>query len=475
MIPERPILPGCYPDPSVCRVGDDYYLVTSTFEYFPGLPVFHSTDLESWTQVGHAVDRLDQLDLSTVASSGGLYAPTIRHHAGTFYLTCTLVGGDGPTGNFVMTATDAAGPWSGPTWLEGDGFDPSLFFDDDRAWFVGTRPCAKPEWHDQAEVWLREFDPEALALVGEETALWTGAVRGAVWAEGPHLYRVGDWYYLLASEGGTEEHHAVSVARSRSVEGPYEGSRSNPVFTHRALGFGHPITGVGHPDLVDGPDGRWWAFLLASRPLGDYRALLGRETFAVAVDWEDDWPVFAPGVGQLAEVDGLRRLAGTVTISDPWTQVRTGRSAGFTEADTVTVRPGPGLGDGGTPAFLGRRQQHHRFTFGADLPEGAGIALRQSEAAHVLFSSAGLVTVRDAASVRVADVGPATRLEVRADGLDYAFFADDRHIATVDCSFLSTRSAYAAGAPSFLGVWIGIFSESAEDITATTVRYAARD
>ena len=388
MIPERPILAGTYPDPSICRVGDDFFLVTSTFEYFPGIPVFRSTDLENWTQLGHVVDRHDQLDLSSVPSSGGLYAPTIRHHDGRFFLTCTLVGGSGRTGNFVMTATDAAGPWSDPYWLEGDGFDPSLFFDDDRAWFVGTRLRAHPEWHDQAEVWLREFDPVAMALVGEEHVLWTGAVRGAVWAEGPHIYRRGDWYYLLASEGGTEEHHAVSVARSRSVTGPYEGSRANPVFTHRTLGPGHPVTGVGHPDLVEGPDGGWWAFLLASRPVGAGHAILGRETFAVAVDWDDGWPVFAPGVGQLARVEGLRRLDGSVTIDEPWTQVRSGRAAGITKGDTVTIHPGPGLSEVATPAFLGVRQRDHAFRFSAIVPALAGIALRQSESAHVRFSSA---------------------------------------------------------------------------------------
>lgn len=471
MIPDRPILAGTYPDPSVCRVGDDFYLVTSTFEYFPGIPVFHSTDLESWTQVGHVVDRLDQLDLSTVASSGGLYAPTIRHHAGTFYLTCTLVGGDGPTGNFVMTATDAAGPWSAAIWIEGEGFDPSLFFDDDRAWFVGTRLRAEPEWHDQAEVWLREFDPVAMALVGEESVLWTGAVRGAVWAEGPHIYRRGGWYYLLASEGGTEEHHAVSVARSRSIDGPYEGSRANPVFTHRTLGAGHPITGVGHPDLVEGPNGLWWAFLLASRPVVQNHALLGRETFAVAVDWDDDWPVFAPGVGQLAVTEGLRRLEGHATIDNPWTQVRTARHAGSADGNTVTVHPGPRLSEVGTPAFLGIRQRDQAFRFGATVPDRMGISLRQSEAAHILFSSAGLVAVRQGVATTEAEVGAATRLEMRGDGPDYSFFADDRLIATLDGRFLSPQSSYAAGTPGFVGVWVGVFSTSDEDVTATAVRY----
>ena len=185
------------------------------------------------------VDRADQLDYEGIASSGGLYAPTLRHHDGVFWLICTLVDQQDATrgGNFLMTATDAAGPWSDPVWLDAAGIDPSIFFDDDgRVWVQGTRLAADPQWHDQTEVWIRELDPAVLKLVGPEHVVWTGAVTGAVWAEGPHLYKVEGRYYLLAAEGGTEMNHAVSVARSDSVTGPYEGNRKNPIFTHRTLG-----------------------------------------------------------------------------------------------------------------------------------------------------------------------------------------------------------------------------------------------
>src|SRR5690349_14590841 len=181
----NPILPGCYPDPSVCRVGDTYWLVTSTFEYFPGLPVFRSTDLVTWEQVGHVIDRADQLDYQGVRYSQGLFAPTIRHHDGVFWVVCTMVGSpEGvPGGNFVVTATDPAGPWSDPVWLDEDGIDPSLFFDDDgRVWVHGTRPAREPEWDAQTEVWLRELDRQTMRLTGPEHVLWKGAVLGAVWA-----------------------------------------------------------------------------------------------------------------------------------------------------------------------------------------------------------------------------------------------------------------------------------------------------
>jgi alpha-N-arabinofuranosidase len=285
----NPVLPGCHPDPSICRAGDDFYLVTSTFEWFPGLPVFHSRDLVHWRRIGHALDRPEQLPLDGVPASGGLYAPTLRHHDGTFYLVCTLVDGPEWSGHFVMTASDPAGPWSDAHRLDGEGIDPSLFFDDDgRAWCTGTRPTGRYEGH--TEIWLREFDPAALALTGEEHVIWDGALKGAIWSEGSHLYKAGGRYYLLTAEGGTALDHAVMVARADAVTGPYEGNPRNPILTNRNLGAGHPIVGAGHADLVETPGGEWWMVLLAMRPHHGDRCALGRETFLAPVVWEDGWP-----------------------------------------------------------------------------------------------------------------------------------------------------------------------------------------
>ena len=188
----NPILPGCYPDPSICRVGEDYYLVTSSFEYFPGLPIFHSRDLTHWHQIGHVLDRPSQLDLDEIRPSGGLYAPTIRHHNGTFYVINTLVDGKTRSGNFIVTATKPEGPWSEPYWLQdADGFDPSLFFDEDgRVWFTANRLHEEGYYTGHTEVYLREIDIENMKLIGEETVLWDGAVKGAVWAEAAHIYKV---------------------------------------------------------------------------------------------------------------------------------------------------------------------------------------------------------------------------------------------------------------------------------------------
>lgn len=491
----NPVLPGCYPDPSICRVGADYYLVNSTFEYFPGLPIFHSTDLVHWTQIGHVITRADQLDYSGIASSGGLYAPTIRHHDGRFWLVCTIVYPDQPDrpGNFLVTATDPAGPWSDPIWLGTAGIDPSIFFDDDgRIWFHGTRLALKPQWHDQTEVWVREYDPVAQRLVGDETVIWRGAQLGVVWAEGPHLYKVDGRYYLMTAEAGTEIHHCVCIMRADSVTGPYEGNRANPVMTHRHLGSEVDVVGAGHADLVQAADGSWWAVLLAMRIYGGYHYPLGRETFLVPVTWEDGWPVFAPGVGRIPPVVevpfaddaplGVAQgaVGGLVAPGDPrWTSLR-GPADGFATADGESwrLRPsGDTLCDRGQPAFLGIRQQHRCADFSATLhPElasgaEAGVTIRQGENDHVRLAisptehgytvtavhrCAGVEQLLGSANVAAGPI----RLAIKARGRDYSLVCvgpDDVEtlVAHADASTLDT---IATG--GFLGLWLGVYIQT---------------
>lgn len=494
----NPILPGCFPDPSICRVGDEYFLVASTFEYLPGLPVLRSRDLVDWELIGHAIDRPGMLDMEGMTSSSGLYAPTLRFHDGLFWLVCTLVDQNDATrgGNFLLTASDPAGPWSDPIWLDVAGIDPSLFFDDDgRAWLHGTRLVADPQWHHQTEVWLRELDRETLTLTGEEHILWNGAVIGAVWAEGPHLYKVDGTYYLLASEGGTEFHHALSVARADAVTGPYTGNKANPVLTHRHLGHGADIVGVGHADLVQAVDGSWWAVLLAMRPYGGYHYNLGRETFLVPVAWQDGWPVFAPGQGRIFdEVDvpfvasesrGVMQgvMRGTIGSDDPrWTALRA-------LPDQIAQRAGDGwdlplrpatLADPTDIAFLGVRQQHRDVdvvaTVAAGLRTGeeAGLVVRQSETDHVRIS---MSTAPTGLSVRVVhrrsgsertlgevilagDRDGDVELMLRTRGQDYEFSAgwaggESVVVATADGRTLDTVST-----GGFLGLWIGVSGTS---------------
>ncbi len=433
----NPILPGFYPDPSICRVGENYYLVTSSFEYFPGLPIFHSRDLVHWHQLGHVLDRPSQLPLDGVRPSGGLYAPTIRYSRGTFYVINTLIDGLTKAGNFIVTATDPAGPWSEPYWLESaPGIDPSLFFDDDagndhrgRAWYVGNRMVTHSQYEGHTEIWLQELDLSTMCLIGEPYVLWDGAVKGAVWAEAPHLYKINGYYYLMIAEGGTSHNHAVTIARSRAVTGPYEPNPRNPILTHRHLGLDYPIVGTGHADLVQTQAGEWWMVLLAMRPYGGYFYNLGRETFLAPVRWEEDWPVVSPGTGRVEftypapDLPEQRRLAEPAcdnfdgsTLAPVWNFIRTPR----TDFWSLSERPGylrlhlrpERLSEQSNPSFIGRRQQHIHFAARTALEftpqdehECAGLALVQSKDFYFL-----LVVTRG--------INTVVRLIKRAQGVD---------------------------------------------------------
>lgn len=300
VLAKNPILSGFYPDPSICAVGDDYYIVNSSFAYFPGLPIMHSKDLANWEQIGNVLDRNSQLPLNNADVSQGLFAPTIRYNEKDklFYVICTNVSYGG---NFIVTAEKPEGPWSEPHYIEGaDGIDPSLFFDSDgKCYYIGTHP--NPEgckYNGDWYIYIQEIDIKNFKLVGEHKNVWNGAMKGVHWPEGPHLYKIGEYYYILHAEGGTGPEHAISVARSKNVFGPYENNFCNPIFTHRHLGTRYPIKYVGHGDMFQTSNGDWYIVMLAVRPIKGYTTM-GRETFLARVFWENDWPVVNPGVGIL--------------------------------------------------------------------------------------------------------------------------------------------------------------------------------
>ncbi|MFW6371685.1 MAG: glycoside hydrolase family 43 protein, partial [Bacteroidota bacterium] len=299
---ENPIIPGFYPDPSICRVEGDYYIVNSSFHYWPGLPVFHSKDLIHWKQIANALNRPEQLDYDGYKPSKGIFAPTIRYHDGTFYIITTMVGEDAYAGpNFIITAKDPAGPWSNPVVVEGaPGIDPSLFFDDDdKIYYVGKRYATRENCLGlKREIWLQELDPKTFQLVGESKALWSGT--GGIHPEGPHIYKINGTYYLMLAEGGTGYDHAETIARSENIWGPYKPNPRNPVITSRHLGKEYPINNAGHADLVKTQNGQWYSVLLASEQVGKgHHHNKGRETYIVPVIWEDGWPVFSPGTGKV--------------------------------------------------------------------------------------------------------------------------------------------------------------------------------
>ena len=292
----NPILSGFYPDPGATQVGNDYYIVNSTFTYYPGLPVFHSTDLVNWTQIGNALDRPDMMDFDGLGMSRGIFAPTIKENNGTFYLATTCVDCGG---NFVLTAKNPAGPWSDPIWLpEVGGIDPSLFFDDDGSVYImnNDAPEGGSTYDGHRAIWLRKIDPLTLQSVEEATVIMNGGVRPEekpIWIEGPHIYKRDGWYYFSAAEGGTAINHSQVIARSRNVKGPYIPWQGNPILTQRDMAPDreNPITSVGHASYFEDDEGTWWASFLGVRPYeGDFYNT-GRETFLLPVEWRDVWPV----------------------------------------------------------------------------------------------------------------------------------------------------------------------------------------
>lgn len=299
---QNPIIKGFYPDPSAIRVGDDFYLVTSSFSYYPGIPIFHSRDLVNWEQIGHVIHRPEQMPLGPDSFTGGLFAPTIRFHNGTFYVIVqnasmgTSIAGT----NFIFTAQDPSGPWSDPVVVDGGGGDPSLFWDDDGTAYIhysNLQPAERGV--NDLGIYQAKIEVTTGKILSEPVPLWNGALVNALSPEAPHIYKHDGYYYLMIAEGGTEHFHSVAVARSKSVNGPYEGYQGNPVLTHRHLGKLYPICNVGHGELVELPDGSWYMVVLATRLYGGYHKNMGRETFLVPVVWEDGWPLAAPVTGRV--------------------------------------------------------------------------------------------------------------------------------------------------------------------------------
>jgi hypothetical protein len=285
---ERPIVPGFYPDPTICRVGPDYYLAHSSFEYFPGAPIFHSRDLVRWTQIGNILTRRTQFRCGDPQPSTGIYGSTLRHQDGRFWFVTTNAS-DFDSGQVVVHAEDPAGPWSDPVFVPSAiGIDPDLTWDDQGQCYLTWRALS----FGSGEIRQARLDLATGAL-SEPYPVWQGS--GLAAPEGPHLYRIEDTWYLLLAEGGTERGHCVSVARAANPWGPFEPCPWNPVFTHRSSV--HVVQNVGHADLLQTATGEWAAVYLGVRPRGWTPGfhVLGRETFLAGVDWANGWPVFREG------------------------------------------------------------------------------------------------------------------------------------------------------------------------------------
>ena len=276
---QNPIVKGFNPDPSVCRVGEDYYLVTSSFEYFPGIPVYHSRDLVNWEQIGNCIQDIEDFPFQNVADSGGVWAPTIRYENGTFYVTATF----DAYGNFMVHTENPGGTWSKPVWVKAGGIDPSLYFENGKTYY-----CTNQSLHPgQEEISLYEIDLESGEVIAEGKAIWNGTGGGHL--EAPHIYHIGEWYYLLAAEGGTFFNHMATAARSRSLWGPYESCPDNPILTN-IHDTSKAVLCAGHGDLFCDHRGNWWMVHLAVRLSRRTMTHLGRETFLTPISWENGWP-----------------------------------------------------------------------------------------------------------------------------------------------------------------------------------------
>jgi len=520
MVIRNPIIPGFNPDPSIVRVGDDYYIATSSFSYFPGIPVYHSRDLVSWELSGYAFNRPSQLPLTPDRISGGLYAPTLRWHDGLFYVIVTNVT-SGFTG--IVTASDPAGEWSEAHFIPGL-FDPDIFWDDDGRCYI-----AYAAFGGEKRIRIRELDTEKWELVGEEHELWDGALTGAHSPEAPHIYKKDGWYYLMIAEGGTEHFHAVTIARSRELFGPYEGNRANPILTHRHLSNSNPICNVGHADLVELPDGSWYAVFLGSRIYGGYHKNLGRETFIAPVIWEDEWPKIAPDTGRcefeypapaLPAFDA-KKPAGfddfdSDTLAGQWNFIGTPVNDVYRIADSrlylravaEPIRPTEikkrrgGFMDRSKPvearalAYVGRRQTDMSFTACCKVEfspaDGAtcGIAVIQERYNGLRIEIADEDGVRVARAVKYhatpvtqgfdpeIDVGEdvlgrcalaegSVTLEISADGQDFSFRVSDANGSTLLAEGVNGGFMGSETAGGFVGAYVGMFcSGNGRDVDA---------
>lgn len=504
VIAKNPIMPGFYPDPSICAVGEDYYLCNSTFSYFPGLSLMHSKDLAHWEQIGNVLDRHSQLPLEGADHSQGLFAPTIRYYDGVFYVICTNVTHGG---NFIVTATNPEGPWSEPHYLEdADGIDPSLFFDEDgKCYYIGTHPNPDGvKYNGDWYIYISEVDIKNFKLIGEKKNVWNGALKGCIWPEGPHIYKENGYYYIMHAEGGTGPEHSVMIARSKDVFGPYVGNPKNPILTHRHLGQDYPIKYVGHADIIQTPKGEWYMTMLAVRPLNRFTTM-GRETFLAKVTWEEDWPIVNPGVGMLTD---------TIEIDLPeWNPEKDSNSYTVRTNNKTTI-PGTDkdyifknmkeLGDEflflrnypedmyklsedglllkagkedimavGSPSFVSIRQQHHYFTSETVVDcgnlkenESAGLVLMQNNLynlrAEVKNGKCLMILCQNGKDEIVGETDIAevaknneVKLSIVVEGLKTSVKAGDKKIGEAGVENLSTEVA-----GGFVGCCIGMYASA---------------
>lgn len=525
----NPVLTGFYPDPSIVKVGADYYSVHSTFSYFPGLPIMHSRDLKNWKQVGNVIDRPSQMEFMGERMTRGLFAPAIAYYKGTYYVTCTDIDHEG---NFVVTSKNPGGPYSNPVKIpEVKGIDPSIYFDEatDKAYIVynSDAPDRKPLYSGHRTIRIYEFDYKNLKVVGEEHQLVNGGVdlsKKPVWIEGPHIMKRNDWYILYAAEGGTSVNHSQVALRSKDIWGPYVPFEGNPVLTQRGLPEDrpNPITSAGHAQFIEGPDGNWYSIFLAVRPYeGDFYNT-GREMFIAPLTWVNDWPMIEHGekviaykyktnikeVKQKGAIPQSGNFSYTMTFEKgldlSMLFLRTVDSSSFkTSANGLTINLKPEtISELTNPSFIGKRQQHLNSSAETQVSfapknanEKAGLVIFQDERHYYFIAKAKngdgkdivqLIKSKDKTTELVTEVAltiPSSKVnfKIKSEGALYSFWysTDGKKWNLlkdkVDGKFLSTKVAN-----SFIGCTYGMYATSTgekSDNTATFkfLKYSGND
>nr|WP_255495290.1 glycoside hydrolase family 43 protein [Dysgonomonas sp. 521] len=510
----NPILPGWYSDPSICTNGEDYFLVTSTFVYYPGVPIFHSKDLVNWKQIGHVLDRPSQLEkFQGQHVSGGIFAPDISYnpHNQTYYMITTNVG----AGNFFVKTKDPFGEWSEPIYLpEVGGIDPSFFFDDDgRAYIINNDGMDGKELYDgHRSIRVREFDVKTDKTVGEWKMLVNGGVNLAekpIWIEGPHIYKIKGEYYLMAAEGGTGPNHTEVIFKGDSPMGTFKPWDKNPILTQKHLQGNrpNPITCAGHADLVQTKEGDWWAVFLACRPIDNKFENLGRETFIMPVRWSDDgYPYMTKDdevIPMILKRENVTRGADVTFGNFDWRDDFNSASLGLEwmtlrapAEDLYSLTENQGylslkssdikVTDKKTPAFLTRRMQHHKFVATSrmyfnpsDDQDVAGILLFKDEKHYLFFSIQGLenekgirveqVNGEGNSSVLAHSTLPLQKdqpvdLKVVSNGTDYDFYySTDGNNWQQVAQGVSTQVLSSANAGGFTGTTIGMYATKSSE------------
>lgn len=480
---QNPIIKGFYPDPSICRVGDTFYLVNSTFQFLPGVPVFESQDLVNWRQLGHCITRPSQIDMKGVKCSMGIFAPTIRYYEGRFYMITTNI----TKGNFFVSAEDPAGEWSEPTFVDIKGIDPSFFFEDGRVYVQYAAFSEEKPGIAQVEIDLNTGE-----LLSKPVIITNGS--GARDVEGPHMYRIGGYYYLLTAEGGTREGHMVTIRRGTSIWGPFEECPHNPILTNRDQGK-QLLQNVGHGDLVEDASGNWWMAALAVRSI-KHKHHLGRETILMPVTWnEEGWPIVSKGYAE-SEIDAelpkgnvQEKLTlekddfDSASLGLKWNTMR----EFIKDQYSLTERPGfltlkaskSSLDDLGAISFVGRRQQDFQCEITAKMEfqpksdfQEAGITIYGDNAHHMdlflgHFHGENKICLRKKVSDLVcvntesADDKTTVYFKIIADKFEYSFaYSFDgvnyNFIGKTYCRHLSSE---VIDAP-FTGAYMGMYAVS---------------